>query len=154
VLWLGKGRVSLGENNTFGHFPAPYFFNGYCHVEARYEDAWIEIGDNNYFNNNFSVTAEQGGIRIGSNCLVGCNVSIMNSDFHPISAAKRHGGGYKCKFVEIKDNVFIGDNVIILKGVHIGDNAVIAAGSVVCDDVAANTIVRGNPATLYKEIYE
>ena len=154
VFWGGKGKVIIGEGNTFGFFPSSNYYNGYCHVEARHVDAWIKIGNNNHFNNNFSIVAEHDGISIGNDCLIGTNVSIINSDFHPISAAKRHGGGQKSKFVEIGNNVFIGNNVSICKGVHIGDNAVIANGSVVFDDVKANTIVRGNPATFYKEIYE
>ena len=154
VLFLGKGKVIMGEGNIFGYFPSPCFYNGYSHIEARHEDAWIKIGSNNHFNNNFTVVAEHDGISIGNDCLVGTNVSIINSDFHPISAAKRHGEGQKSKFVEVGNNVFIGSNVSICKGVHIGDNAVIANGAVVFDDVKANTIVRGNPATFYKVLYE
>ena len=93
VLFLGKGKVIIGEGNTFGYFPSPYYFNGYCHIEARHEDAWIKIGSNNHFNNNLLITAEHDGISIGNDSLVGTNVSIINSDFHPISVAKRHGGG-------------------------------------------------------------
>lgn len=154
VMFLGKGRVMLGEGNIFGFSLYSGIHNGYCRIEARHEDAYIKIGSNNHFNNNFTVVAEHDGISIGNDCLVGPNVSIINSDFHPISVAKRHGGGQKSKFVEIGNNVFIGSNVSICKGVHIGDNAVIANGAVVFDDVKANTIVRGNPATFYKEIYE
>jgi acetyltransferase-like isoleucine patch superfamily enzyme len=54
--------------------------------------------------------------------------------------------------VKIGDNVWIGMNAVILKGVNIGDNAVIAAGSVVSKSVAANTIVAGNPAILVKQL--
>lgn len=154
VLFLGKGKVIMGEGNTFGYFPSPQYYGGYCHVEARCEDAVIRIGKNNHFNNNLVITAEHDGITIGDDCIIGRNVSIINSDFHPISATKRHGTGQKSKSVEIGNNVFIGSNVSICKGVHIGDNAVIANGAVVFDDVTANTIVRGNPATFYKEIYE
>ena len=93
VLFLGRGKVQMGEGNIFGYFPSPYYFNGYCHIEARHEDAWIKMGNNNHFNNNLCLTAEHDGISIGNNCLVGTNVSIINSDFHPINAAKRHGGG-------------------------------------------------------------
>lgn len=154
VLFLGKGKVIIGEGNTFGFFPSSNYYNGYCHVEARYEDACIMIGNNNHFNNNFSVVAEHGGVSIGNDCLVGTNVSIINSDFHHVSIAKRHGANTRSKDVKIGNNVFIGSNVSICKGVHIGDNAVIANGSVVFDNVKANTIVRGNPAVFYKEIYE
>ena len=50
------------------------------------------------------------------------------------------------KPVIIGDNVFIGNNSIILKGVTIGDAAVIGAHSVVTKDVPPGTIVAGNPA--------
>ena len=154
VLFLGKGKVILGSGNTFGYFPSPYYYNGYCHIEARCADAVIRIGSNNHFNNNFSIVAEHGNVIIGDNCLFGTNVSIINSDFHPISIKDRHSCTQKSKDVVIGNNVFIGSNVSICKGVTIGDNAVIANGSVVFDNVKANTIVKGNPAIFYKEIYE
>ena len=154
VLFEGKGRVILGDGNKFGHFPSPLYFSTYAHIEARHEDACIRIGNNNHFNNGLSIIAEHGNITIGNDCLVGTNVSIINSDFHPIRISERHKGTQKSKDVVIGNNVWLGNNVSICKGVHIGDNAVIANGAVVFDDVKENTIVRGNPAVFYKEIYE
>lgn len=138
----------------FGYNPSQCLYNGYCNIEARHEDAEIIIGCNNQFNNNLSIVAEHGKIIVGDNCLFGTNVSIINSDFHPISIKDRHSCTQKSKDVVVGNNVFIGSNVSICKGVTIGDNAVIANGAVVFDDVKANTIVRGNPAIFYKEIYE
>jgi maltose O-acetyltransferase len=43
-------------------------------------------------------------------------------------------------------------NAVILKGVTIGENAVVAAGSVVSKNVAANTVVAGNPAVAVKQL--
>lgn len=144
----GNGCVIF--NNTKFGWP-PYFGNSI--IEARSADAVISIG-NTWINNNFYCIADHGKITIGDNCLIGVNVQIINSDFHPISASKRHEDMAKSKDVVIGNNVFIGNNVSICKGVHIGDNAVIANSAVVFDDVKTNTIVRGNPATFYKEIYE
>lgn len=48
--------------------------------------------------------------------------------------------------VKIGDNVFIGMNAIILKGVHIGNNVIIGAGSIVNKNVPDNCVVAGNPA--------
>jgi len=53
--------------------------------------------------------------------------------------------------VKIGDNVWIGMNAVILKGVTIGDNSVVAAGAVVTKSVPANTIVAGNPAVTVKK---
>jgi acetyltransferase-like isoleucine patch superfamily enzyme len=54
--------------------------------------------------------------------------------------------------IVIKDNVFIGNNTIILPGVVIGENVVIGAGSVVTKDVPHNTVVGGVPAKTIKSI--
>jgi acetyltransferase-like isoleucine patch superfamily enzyme len=54
--------------------------------------------------------------------------------------------------VIISDNVWIGMNAIILKGVTIGENSVVAAGAVVTKSVPANVVVAGNPAVVTKEL--
>ncbi|HAV78803.1 MAG TPA: hypothetical protein DCX53_15745, partial [Anaerolineae bacterium] len=48
--------------------------------------------------------------------------------------------------VTIEDDVFIGMNCLILKGVIIGRGSVVGGGSVVTKDVPANVVVAGNPA--------
>src|SRR4051812_8281770 len=105
-------------------------------------------------------------IDIGSHCLISWNVGIADSDFHPLEPAQRVIDAQalapyfkdrparpklKTAPVKIGDNVWIGMNAVILKGVTIGDNSVVAAGSVVTKDVPANTIVAGNPAVPVKK---
>jgi len=51
----------------------------------------------------------------------------------------------------IGNNVWIGANVTILKGVKVGDNSIIGAGSVVVKNIPKNCIVAGNPAKIIKE---
>lgn len=46
----------------------------------------------------------------------------------------------------IDDNVWIGENAVILSGVHIGEGAIIAANAVVTKDVDSYTMVAGVPA--------
>ena len=81
------------------------------------------------------------------------NLSIINSDFHSINATKRHSGQQKSKDVVIGNNVWLGTNVSICKGVHIGNIAIVANGVVVFEDIKENTIVRGNPAVYCKTMY-
>ena len=48
--------------------------------------------------------------------------------------------------IDIRDDVFIGLNVIVMPGVTIGPRSVVAAGSVVAKDVPPDTVVGGVPA--------
>jgi acetyltransferase-like isoleucine patch superfamily enzyme len=104
-------------------------------------------------------------IEIGSYCLVSWNVGIADSDFHPLEPAQRLIDAQalapyfknrparptlKTAPVKICDNVWIGMNAVILKGVTIGENSVVAAGSVVTKSVAPNVVVAGNPAIVVK----
>jgi acetyltransferase-like isoleucine patch superfamily enzyme len=61
------------------------------------------------------------------------------------------GNEYENKPIVIEDNVWIGCNVIILKGVTIGAGSIVAAGSIVTKNVPADSIVAGNPAKVIKE---
>lgn len=90
---------------------------------------------------------------IGANTMLGANVIITDSDFHPIEPAARHSleGVRSCEVI-IGRNVFIGANAIILKGVTIGENSVIGAGSVVTSSIPANTIAAGNPCRVLKPL--
>ena len=90
-----------------------------------------------------------GGVYIGDNVSVSIGTMIISGSHKSRSA----GFDYFEKEVVLDDNVWIGANSVILKGVTIGNNAIIAAGSIVTKDVPANAIVGGCPAKVirYKE---
>jgi virginiamycin A acetyltransferase len=54
----------------------------------------------------------------------------------------------------IGNDVWIGQNAVILPGVHIGDEAIIGANSVVGSDVTPYTIVVGNPARTLRKRFD
>ncbi len=54
----------------------------------------------------------------------------------------------------IGNDVWIGQNAVILPGVHIGDGAIIGASSVVGSDVEAYTIAVGNPAKAIRKRFD
>ncbi|MBQ6342564.1 MAG: CatB-related O-acetyltransferase [Anaerolineaceae bacterium] len=54
----------------------------------------------------------------------------------------------------IGNDVWIGQNAVILPGVHIGDGAIIGANSVVGSNVAPYTIVAGNPAKVIRKRFD
>lgn len=89
-------------------------------------------------------------VTIGSGCLFGANVTVVDTDFHPISSPTRAADPIPTPRPEhgvvIGDNVFLGTGATILKGVSIGDDCVIGAGAVVTHNCEPGTIVAGNPA--------
>jgi acetyltransferase-like isoleucine patch superfamily enzyme len=89
---------------------------------------------------------------IGGGTLFGANVTIADTDFHPLTSRSRRydQDGVTTSPVAIGKNVFIGTGAIVLKGVTIGDNSVIGAGSVVTRSIAANSIAAGNPCRVLK----
>jgi carbonic anhydrase/acetyltransferase-like protein (isoleucine patch superfamily) len=86
-------------------------------------------------------------ISIGDNVFIGDNSIIRDNDYHFVSG----GSNGSSVPVNIGNNVWIGMNVTILKGVTIGDGAVVATKSLVNKSVPPNTMVGGIPAKVIRE---
>lgn len=112
-------------------------------------EAEIIIGDYCLIAPGVRISAAK-SIRIGHNCMLAANVIISDSDWHGIYNRIRP---FRCtKPVVIENNVWLGERVIITKGVTIGENSVIGAGAVVTRDIPANCVAAGNPARVIKTI--
>ena len=103
-------------------------------------------------------------IEIGKDTAIADNSLIIDNNTHPLCPADRrymrhtpHGSNERQPWhsanapIIIGENVWIGSNVRICKGVTIGDNAIIAANSVLTKSVPANAVAAGNPAKIVKE---
>lgn len=87
-------------------------------------------------------------ISIGDNCVLGPNVRLIAHDASP----KKWLGYAKIGKIEIGNNCFLGDSVIVLPGVTIGHDSVIGAGAVVTKDIPPNSIAVGNPARIVSSV--
>ncbi|HEV3394253.1 MAG TPA: acyltransferase [Chthoniobacterales bacterium] len=131
---------------------------------AIQKDGRCIVGDFTLLNGAIVMAEEL--VEIGSHCLISWGVGIADSDFHPLEPAQRLIDSQalapffkdrparpklKTAPVKIGDNVWIGMNAVILKGVTIGENSVVAAGAVVTKSFPANTIAAGNPAVVVKK---
>ncbi len=93
-------------------------------------------------------------IIIGRYCNFGGNVSIWDTDFHPLDYKERREALLTANTspIIIGDDVFVGANSMILKGVTIGDRAIIGAGSVVTKSIPSDEVWAGNPAKFIRKI--
>lgn len=118
-----------------------------------WEGGQIEIGDHTGATS--VVISSRSSVKIGSHCKIGGNVRIFDHDFHALNCEIRRkretDEDIRSRPVDIGDDVFIGTNSIILKGVKIGNGAVIGAGSVVTSNVPQGATAAGNPAKIIQQ---
>jgi chloramphenicol O-acetyltransferase type B len=109
----------------------------------------VEIGKSCFIGRNCYL---DGSIKVGDFTMLAGSVSIVGGDhsFDRPCTLMRESGREHWKTTLIGKDVWIGYGSIILNGVQVGDGSVIAAGSVVTKNVAAFSIVAGNPAKFIK----
>jgi acetyltransferase-like isoleucine patch superfamily enzyme len=148
TMCFGSGLQlrSLGRSNPLG-------INHPVFLATLHQNARLEIGEGFAMSGGSICVAEK--VRIGNRVALGANSIIADTDFHPLDLSIRQQSPQQAKTapVFIEDDVFIGMNSIILKGVTIGRGSVIGAGSVVTKDVPPQVIVAGNPARIIREIH-
>ena len=124
----------------------------------------VSIGDYCYFTN--AVLLCELELRIGNYVVIGWNATLADTDFHPIDPAERIADAVACsplgkgrarpaiakRAVVIEDDVWIGPNAAILKGVRIGAGSWIEPGSLVTRDVPPRSRVLGNPAQIIGQV--
>lgn len=111
----------------------------------------LRIGKNFHATRNFTIQCA-GNITIGDDVLVASDVFIINYN-HGLSPLTQSYLYNKLEISEvvIGNGVWLGNNVIVLPGVHIGDKSIVGAGSVVTRDIPPYSIAIGNPAKVVKK---
>lgn len=108
----------------------------------------------------FAVLSSKSGIRIGDHTKIGGNARIYDHDYHALDYLARRSpatdiAACKTAPVVIDDDVLVGANAIILKGVTIGQRSVIGAGAVISiKTVPTDSLVAGNPARVIRSLKE
>ena len=149
-----KGTLILGDKVKFNCATTFNYVGLYksCSLAVQ-KNATITIGEGSGFSG-VSLYAKR-SITIGNYVNCGGNVSIWDTDFHPLDDKERRlhkVSAIVSKPVVIEDDVFIGANATVLKGVTIGARSIIGAGSVVTKNIPAGEIWAGNPAVFIKKI--
>ncbi len=150
------GTITLGENCVLCS-KSEANFAGVNHpviLALLRPGAKLEIGDDTGISGGSFCAAKS--VTIGKDCLIGANALVTDCDFHALKPeGRRHNSNpddIGCEPVVIEDNVWLGANVVVLKGVTIGRNTVVAAGSVVTKSLPPNVVAGGSPAKVIKEL--
>jgi acetyltransferase-like isoleucine patch superfamily enzyme len=122
--FLKKKGITIGEGTTFF---------GHVTVDTQ-RPCLVEIGQNCNLSNGVVITTH------------GYDWAVLREKF-----GEMLGSSGK---VALEDNVFVGINALILKGVRIGRNTIIGAGSVVTHDIPANCVAAGNPCRVIMTLEE
>lgn len=151
--YAGKGGITIGHGvniNSCG-MANPVNGGGKTYLIAE-KNGKIIIGDRTGMSNCILFSSRL--IEIGSEVTIGAGCKIYDTDFHSTKPEYRLQGNCKIPVAPVKigDRVFIGGNVIILKGVTIGEDAVVGAGSVVTHNIPPREVWAGNPARKIKDI--
>ena len=148
-LVYGDGTVVIEDGVTIGNR------NTWIVGLKVYPDAKLEIGEGSVLGYLNLISVAQ-HVRIGRHCLFAGEIKIIDNNSHSLDAERRRTNEpllpAEVAPIVIEDDVWIGTNCIILKGVTIGRGAVIAAGAVVTKSVPPFTVAAGNPARVIKRI--
>lgn len=126
-------------------------YNDYCIISGNPKigkDTWIGY---------FTIIDGTGGLEIGEHCTIASGVHIYTHDAIRWAIENLDKDLEKRKHldhapVKIGNNVFIGANSVIVKGVTIGNNVVIGAQTLVNVDIPDNSIAAGNPIKIIGRI--
>ncbi len=148
----GPGTIVIGKNLHAVSSRKRSFFTLFspCHLTII-GNGQIILGDHVGLNGTTIVARSK--ISIGDNTMIGPNTIIVDHDGHAAwPPSDRWYNSGPVGEVVIENDVWIGMNCTILKGVRVGSGSIIAAGSIVIKDVESNSLYAGNPAKKIKRL--
>jgi len=144
---VNSGVIVIGDNVQLSGKPC------FAFSTQIFPSPSVMIGDNTFIGHQTAFMAAK-GISVGNDCFIAGGVRFSDNDGHPLDHVdrKNHLPPKKedVKEIHVGNDVWIGSNAVILKGVTVGDRAIVGANAIVTKDVPSDTIVAGNPAKIIK----
>ena len=146
-----RGRKSMtgGVGITTGRF---------CRFDLSGDRGTLHIGDNCEIGDNVHIVAYD-NVTIGNNVLMVSKIFISDTNHGNYKVGKEQSNPYispndrllVTEPTRIGNNVWVGENVVVLPGSVVGDGCIIGANTVVTGIIPDNTIVVGCPARVIKQ---
>jgi acetyltransferase-like isoleucine patch superfamily enzyme len=145
-LYIGKCvRVNINKGCELC-FGENVYIDDFCRLECM--EGNVYIGNNTFINTNCNIISLT-GIHIGDDCLFGSNIGIYDHDHrYDMQGIPITKQGFTKEKIKIEDNVWIGSNCTITKGVTIKSAIIVAANSVVTKDLEVLGVYGGVPSKL------
>jgi acetyltransferase-like isoleucine patch superfamily enzyme len=147
-----KTKISIAKNSMINR----------AHLLVYGHGGEISVGEYCFIGEGTKIWSSK-RIKIGNRVLISHGVNIHDNNSHPLDSELRHKdfveifhkgmpktANYNEQEIIIEDDVWIGFNATILKGVTIGEKSIIGANTVVVKDVPPKSIVVGNPQRIIK----
>ena len=152
---MNPGYISIGDECYVGPNCRIEAWNHYLQQEFSPE---IVLGNDVRINSRCHIGAIT-SVRIEECCLLGSGVFITDHSHGAVSIdeAQLHPSNrplFSKGDVVIGRNTWVGENAVILPGVHIGECCVIGAAAVVTKSVPPYSVVAGNPARVVRRLIE
>jgi acetyltransferase-like isoleucine patch superfamily enzyme len=157
VLCFQLAGMHIGRQTRLGRlkivWPHQVSLGSKCILEddvvLKFDGLWqpgfaIQIGDGCFIGRGVEFNISK-GITIGHRCAIASGCKFVDHD-HGITGERIDEQPGIAKKITIGNDVWLGANVIILKGVTIGNSAVVGAGSVVTKTIPEREVWAGVPA--------
>lgn len=164
--YIGKSvhavpKLSL-KNVKYMSFGDRCYFGPNCRIEAwdKYNDVSynpkIVFGKDVRINSTCHIGCIN-YIEIGDQCLFGSHVMIIDhshgkNDVNELAIHPSLRNLYSKGDIVLGKRCWIGENAVILPGVHVGDETIIGANAVVTKSIPKRCVVAGNPARIVRKI--
>ena len=148
---VAGSRLSIGDHCIFrsAYWSNQAGLSRPCMISTIRQGASLIIGPRCGLSGTVVAAAEM--IEIGEGVLCGANVTITDTDWHQVDPVLRREPGPSAP-VRIEDNVWLGLNTVVLKGVTIGRDSVVGAGSVVTRSIPSGVLAAGQPARVIRSL--
>lgn len=112
-----------------------------------YNDSVFYLGPDSTFTTAARfLPSERTHVIVGSDAMFSSRVAFRTADPHLVYSVHTHERINPSRSIWVGDHVWLGEDVLVLKGARIGSGSILAARSVVTKDVPSNSTAAGSPA--------